>query len=209
MLKYSRLHTNLPRNFEDIRLNRTALALKHDNTVLCWGVTKEGSADIASSTPVAVVGSGGTGTLSNIQQIDGGSYFNCALKTEGTVWCWGRGGYGRLGNGGTSDSSSPVQVKGENNSGSLTNVAQISLGGSTACALTNDGKVLCWGRGTSGELGLGVGVTPDTDIGSGHTPDLGIPWSVKVVDIGEPRNGRPLRGITQVSVGSNHVCALN
>ena len=117
-------------------------ALKHDNTVLCWG-----NAEPDSSTPVPIVDSDGTGTLSNIQQIDAGTYFSCALKTEGTVWCWGRGTYAQLGNGALSDSSSPVQVVGENNTGFLTNVAQISLGGDRACALTNDGEVLCWGKG--------------------------------------------------------------
>ena len=98
---------------------------------------------------------------------------------------------------------------GKNNTGFLTNVAQISLGGDRACALTNVGEVLCWGRGINGELGLGVGVAHNTDIGGGYTPSGGIPWPVKVVDIGESRNGQPLRGITQVEIGYSHVCALN
>jgi len=34
---------------------------------------------------------------------------NC-VKTDGTLWAWGRGSYGTLGDGTTTNRSSPVQV---------------------------------------------------------------------------------------------------
>ena len=56
-------------------------ALKHDNTALCWG--SPGPTGTNFTTPNPVVGSDGTGTLSNIKQIAAGSYFSCALKDRG------------------------------------------------------------------------------------------------------------------------------
>ncbi len=42
-----------------------------------------------------------------------GDYFTCALTTDGTVWCWGRGSGGRLGTGlkDQDESSRPVRAK--------------------------------------------------------------------------------------------------
>jgi hypothetical protein len=67
----------------------------------------------------------------------------CALKQDGTVYCWGPAGTsagGLLGDGSTNSTfpSSPVQVPG------LTGVTAISSG-SQVCALTPGGVVKCWG----------------------------------------------------------------
>ena len=44
--------------------------------------------------------------------IAGGEQAAYALRSDGTVYSWGIGAYGGLGNGQTSDSSVPVQVAG-------------------------------------------------------------------------------------------------
>lgn len=68
-----------------------------------------------------------------------GNHVSCALLTDATVWCWGRNNEGQLGNGTTTDSPSPVQVK-------LIGVKDIVLGAAHACALLDDESVTCWGR---------------------------------------------------------------
>jgi alpha-tubulin suppressor-like RCC1 family protein len=65
----------------------------------------------------------------------------CALKTDGTVWCWGENFYGQLGDGTSMPRSTPVQVKG------LADVTQlaVSVASQSACARKIDGSVWCWG----------------------------------------------------------------
>ena len=62
-----------------------------------------------------------------------------ALKRDGTVWAWGRGSAGELGNGGTSESSTPVRA------GSLTSVVAVAAGSDSSLALKSDGTVWQWG----------------------------------------------------------------
>jgi alpha-tubulin suppressor-like RCC1 family protein len=87
--------------------------------------------------------------------------FSCAVTDDG-VFCWGDDTSGQLGDGashetcfdGTSSydcSSVPVRVEGLD----AGEVAEIDLGGGHACALTHEGRVLCWGAGVRGQLGRG------------------------------------------------------
>ena len=78
----------------------------------------------------------------------------CALRNDGTIWCWGSDSYGALGDGGMvqtgSTSTSLVNV------GSLSNQATALAGGSNAfCAIKSDKTVWCWGLNNSGQLGDG------------------------------------------------------
>jgi alpha-tubulin suppressor-like RCC1 family protein len=74
---------------------------------------------------------------------------SCALKRDHTVWCWGDNTVGQLGNGTTTNSTTPVQVVG------ITNATAITGGESHMCALLDSGSVRCWGRESLGQLGRG------------------------------------------------------
>ena len=39
-----------------------------------------------------------------------GGHHSCAMKSDGTLWCWGANEHGQLGNDSTMDTSVPVQV---------------------------------------------------------------------------------------------------
>ena len=59
--------------------------------------------------------------------------------SNGTAWSWGDNTFGELGNGTTTDASTPVEVSG------LSNVVQVSGGDEFSAALKADGTV--WGLG--------------------------------------------------------------
>jgi alpha-tubulin suppressor-like RCC1 family protein len=73
-----------------------------------------------------------------------------AIKTDGTLWAWGKGQDGALGQGNTTNYSSPKQV------GALTSWAVTSTGNPTIAAIKTNGTLWTWGRNFYGELGQGT-----------------------------------------------------
>jgi len=123
--------------------------LRTDGRVLCWGGNELGQLGDGSTTqrnaPVLV------GALESVTQVSAGFAHVCALRGDGTVWCWGDDVNGQLGDGSVGGSrTTPAQVVG------LTDVEQISAGGTFTCALRADGDVWCWGGNRAGQLARGV-----------------------------------------------------
>ena len=151
---------------------KNTMALSHDGTVWAWGDNDKGqlgdgtgTPGISSNTPVQVVGEGGDGILSGVAAVKAGGYHALALKTDGTVWAWGKNDSGQLGdNTGTpgTDSDTPVQVKGEGGAGSLSGVSAVAAQGNYSVALKEDGTVWAWGDNAFGQLGNGF-TGPDSD----------------------------------------------
>ena len=86
---------------------------------------------------------------------------------ERRLWLWGAGGYGRLGNGSTSNQYSPVTT-----CGGGTNWRQVGLGGYSSAAIKTDGTLWSWGRNLCGQLGTGNTThqySPVTTAGGGTT----------------------------------------
>ena len=79
-----------------------------------------------------------------------GSGHSCALLTNSAVMCWGWNYYGQLGDGTTTDRTTPAEVSG------ITTATSIALGSYHSCALLGDGTVMCWGRNDYGQLGDGT-----------------------------------------------------
>lgn len=125
------------------------VALKTDGTYWTWGSAANGGlGDNQSATnrssPVQTV-SGGTNWL----QCSSGFQGSGGLKTDGTLWMWGRNNAGQLGNNTTTNTSSPVQTV----SGG-TNWAQIACGVYFTAGIKTDGTLWLWGvNGVSGCIG--------------------------------------------------------
>ena len=148
-----------------------SLALKNDGTVWAWGANFGGRLGVGSSanhvtTPMKIVGPGGTDFLTDVSAVSAGwngwgqNAFghSLALKSGGTVWAWGDGVSGELGNGSHGlnyFSAYPVQVIADTEGGVLTDVKSISAGQSFSLALKNDGTVWSWGSNGNGALGNG------------------------------------------------------
>ncbi|BEP14668.1 hypothetical protein acdb102_29790 [Acidothermaceae bacterium B102] len=124
-------------------------ALRSDGTVWSWGHNQFGQLGTGATsgdvlTPMQIP------SLAGVTAIAGGGESAAALKADGTVWAWGQGTSGELGNGAGTDSSTPVQVSG------LTGVVAIALSDDDGYALKADGTVWAWGEGNDGELGDGA-----------------------------------------------------
>ena len=101
--------------------------------------------------PVQVVDSSGN-PLSGVVGISAGSSHTVYLKGDGTVWATGSNGFGQLGDGTTTlSSSNPVQVL-DGSGNPLSGVVGISAGSHTVY-LKGDGTVWAVGSNTYGQLG--------------------------------------------------------
>jgi len=154
------------------------IALKSDGTVWAWGDNyygqlgdgNSGGVDslydpgIDSNTPVQVLGPGGSGFLTDVIAVATRNCHTVALKSDGTVWAWGPNGYGRLGDGTTTDRNTPVLVVGPGGTGYLTDVIAIAAGGGHTVVLKSDGTVWTWGWNGLGQLGDGTTTDSPTPV---------------------------------------------
>lgn len=138
-----------------------SLALVDNGTVLAWGAGgsgRLGTGTMADEPAPAWVVTGAQGSesglLEDVQAISAGAAHSLALLEDGTVYAWGSGGSGRLGDGSSNTRLTPVQVAGgEQGSTYLQDIIAISAGGSHSLALASDGAVYAWGNGAGGRLG--------------------------------------------------------
>ena len=131
----------------------TSAAIKTDGTLWTWGYNTNGAlgqnqaeAQLnETASPVQV------GTNTNWNKVCGSSPSNLgAIKTDGTLWVWGYGRDGNLGQNtalfaGTNSYSSPVQIPGttwDNIDGSFAHMV----------ATKTDGTLWVWGVGNRGQL---------------------------------------------------------
>jgi alpha-tubulin suppressor-like RCC1 family protein len=82
--------------------------------------------------------------------VSAGSSHSAVVKTtDNSVWTWGLNTNGRLGDGGTTQHTQPIQLT------SLTGVTMVAAGGSHTLVLKSDGTVSAFGSNANGQLGFG------------------------------------------------------
>lgn len=128
-------------NFHTCALTTTGL-------IYCWGEGTLGqignSASVSQDGPILVPLPVGVASFTKLAV--GGNHA-CALTNLATVYCWGAGTEGQLGDTTSLDRNAPVQVAG------LTGVTAIAAGRAHSCALTSAGVVSCWGNNIAGQIG--------------------------------------------------------
>ena len=134
-------------------------ALTTAGGVKCWGNNNYGelgdNTTTSRHTPVDV-----TGLTSGVAAVAAGvAYHACALTTAGGVKCWGRNGYGQVGDSTTTERHTAVDV-----AGLSSGVAAIAAGSEYTCALTTAGGVKCWGNNYYGNLGDNTTTTRTTPV---------------------------------------------
>lgn len=155
-------------------------ALLAGGSVWCWGHGYHGQLGNGEFTetnvPVQAIG------ISGATAIAVGQSHSCAIVGTGTVKCWGRNHRGQLGDGGTNPDPgvlAPVDVFG------IGTAIALSAGSDYNCAVLQGGSVACWGSGSYGALGDGLG------------QDSFVP--VAVTGIGDA---------TAIASGDYHSCAI-
>src|SRR5206468_11365661 len=78
----------------------------------------------------------------------------CAIS-YGQVYCWGHNDQGQLGIGNNTDSLTPQLVNGHGVLTAGMRVTDVSAGNGFTCVIAN-GKGICWGANTNGQLGDGT-----------------------------------------------------
>ncbi len=134
--------------------DRHGLAQKSDGTVWAWGVNSHGQLGDGTTTerhtPVLSQAAAVADIAASMSRISAGGLASLALAPDGTVWSSGDNTHGQLGDGTTTQRTSPVQV------GGLSSVTAVSAGYSNySLALRSDGTLWSWGSNLYGQLGIG------------------------------------------------------
>jgi alpha-tubulin suppressor-like RCC1 family protein len=119
--------------------------------------------------------------LDHVTAIAAGRSDTCAVRADGSVWCWGYNVDGALGNGTFNNvSTMPVRVTG------ISDATAVAMGQGHSCALRRGGMVACWGFNEDGELG---------------TP---APWPRSP----QPVTVTGLTDAVAIAAGAFHTCAI-
>jgi alpha-tubulin suppressor-like RCC1 family protein len=135
-------------------------ALLETGEVRCWGLNAQGQLGYGHTRNVGddefPSGAGTVNVGGTVVQLatSSTSQHTCVRLGTGTVRCWGLNTWGQLGYGHTrhvgddeSPASADVSVGGP--------VLQVATGAEHTCALLSSGRIKCWGRNESGQLGQG------------------------------------------------------
>lgn len=117
------------------------MAIKNDGTLWGFGSNEDNQLGEPAPAPEGqIIRRIGTGT--DWMDIAAGDAHSIGLKTDGTMWAWGDGGYSALGVGNGADFQTPVQV------GTANDWVQVKTHGSHNMALKSSGQLFSWGENT-------------------------------------------------------------
>ncbi len=130
---------------------RSTCAVKTDGTLWCWGDNNYGQLGDGTNTDRTTPGQVGSATTWESVSIGRGPALTgthaCAIRSDGTLWCWGADAEGQLGHD-SADFSVPSQV------GSDTDWQSVVADAGATCALKTSGQLWCWGNNIHGLLGV-------------------------------------------------------
>jgi alpha-tubulin suppressor-like RCC1 family protein len=124
-------------------------------------------------------GQGGNGSTANAtspSQVAGGFtdwvmvradwVHTCGLRSNGLIYCWGANSDGQLGDGTTTDHTSPAEI-----SGGFSDWIMVDIDRLHTCGVRSNGRAYCWGSNWAGQLGDGTitSRSTPTEVSGGYT----------------------------------------
>ena len=129
--------------------NGHSLSIHADGTLWATGDNQYGQLGLGSS----VIKTGNwaqVGLATDWVMVAAGRDHTLGLRTNGTLYAWGRNDHGQLGNGTGTNATTPTLVSG------MGPYTQVAAGGSHSLALQANGTAWAWGRNDYGQLGIGT-----------------------------------------------------
>jgi alpha-tubulin suppressor-like RCC1 family protein len=126
-------------------------ATRTGGTLWCWGNNDNGQLGIGSHTDQGLPRQVTTPAPGGWTSVAPGYGHTCAIRTGGTLWCWGDNFYGELGTGSHAAPDLPRQVTTPAPDGWAT----VTAGSDHTCATRTGGVLWCWGYNEYGQLGIG------------------------------------------------------
>jgi alpha-tubulin suppressor-like RCC1 family protein len=127
-----------------------SLGVTSTGIAYAWGYNGSGKLGDGTTTsrlsPVVVVGG-----ITNWSQLSGGQNHSLGLTTTGIAYAWGGNFVGQLGDGTTTNRSSPVTLV-----GGITNWSRVAAGSRHNLAVTSAGITYAWGNNENGRIGDGT-----------------------------------------------------
>ncbi len=130
-------------------------ALADNGTAWCWGGNGAGQLGDNTTTNRSVPTAAVMPANRTFTAISASYFHTCALADNGTAWCWGSNGSGRLGDNTTTNRSVPTAVI----MPPARTFTRISAGYNRTCAIGDNGAAWCWGNNEYG--GIGNNATTD------------------------------------------------
>ena len=131
-------------------------ATRTDGTLWCWGRNTDGQlgnptdngADAPNPDPQQV------GSAADWSNLAAGFNHACAVKTDGTAWCWGDNSFGETSTATntTRSTTTPTRV------GTSTSWSDLTAGWGSGCGLKTEGTAWCWGNNDAGQLGSSTNI---------------------------------------------------
>ncbi len=147
------------------------VSTKTNGTLWSWGGNWDGELGIGNLTPSYSASPVQIGLETDWVLAKAGYSHAIALKSNGTLWAWGRNDNGQLGDGSTISQNAPIQI-------GLDSIwVAVSTSNSHTIALKLDGSLWAWGANSKGELGNGTTVNSTSPVQGGLIPDLTAPTS--------------------------------
>ena len=145
---------------------RHTCVLTHEGRVICWGNNDAGQLGLGHRNHIGddpeemeqPFSAMDTGQRLAIAIAVGGNH-TCVMFSDGQIGCFGDNAFGQLGLGHTDNRGTRPEHMGANvvlvSLPDGTRAVSLAAGGQHVCAVLDDASVRCWGRGDSGQLGLG------------------------------------------------------